>query len=139
MNVAVVDASVILKWVLEQNEEDLEHARAIQRAAVQGKLRILVPPLWRFEVGNTLVRKVPDHAETWLHLCETSGLEEMSVTDEVQAKTVELCRKHGVTFYDASYHALALVSKGTFVTADERYVAKAKLSGSVVHLSEFEV
>lgn len=138
MNVAVVDASVILKWVLEQDEEELEQARAVQRAAVQGELRLLVPTLWRFEVGNTLVRKVPDQAETWLRLCEGSGLEEAAVTDEVQARTVELCRGYGVTFYDASYHALALVNNGTFVTADERYVAKAKASGSVMHLSEFE-
>ena len=139
MNLAVVDASVILKWVFEQDEDELERARAIQRAAVQGKLRLLVPALWRFEVGNTLVRKVADQAETWLALCQASGLEEVPVTEEVQGRTVVLCRRHGVTFYDASYHALALAYQAIFVTADRQYVAKAKASGSVAHLSDFEI
>ena len=139
MRVVVVDASVILKWVLEQDEQDLQRALAIQRAGVLDKLQLLVPSLWRFEVGNTLARKLPEQAGAWLNLCSASGLEEVPVAEAVQARTIELCRDHGVTFYDASYHALALAKSGTFVTADERYVAKAKASGSVVHLSQFEV
>ena len=38
---------------------------------------------------------------------------------------IKLAADHGVTFYDASYHALAAVLGGVFVTADEKYLRKA--------------
>jgi len=53
------------------------------------------------------------------------------------AKTLELTQKHDVTFYDASYHALAIVNGGSFVTADTRYVTKTASSGSVIALSDW--
>ena len=42
--------------------------------------------------------------------------------------------RHQVSFYDAAYHALALIHNGTFVTAHSRYVNKATESGSVIQL-----
>jgi hypothetical protein len=39
--------------------------------------------------------------------------------------------EHGVTFYDAAYHALAIVKDGTMVTADRRYVRKCARAGHV--------
>ncbi len=58
--------------------------------------------------------------------------------------TVDLCRtafdltrKFGVTFYDAVYHAVALLRKGIFVTADEAYCRKAAARGGVALLREF--
>jgi predicted nucleic acid-binding protein len=41
---------------------------------------------------------------------------------------VQRCK---VTFYDAAYHSLALVEKGTFVTADKQYVRRTQAVGSV--------
>jgi len=51
--------------------------------------------------------------------------------------TLELTSKYEVTFYDAAYHALALIHKGTFVTADTRYVKKVADDGNVVALSDW--
>ena len=133
----VPDASVILKWCLTENEADRDKAIAIRDAAIAGRAELWVPPLSRFEIGNILTRRRPEQAEELLALCEISGLREISPEPEWQAQAIKLVIKYGVTFYDASYHALALIHQGTFVTADARYIAKAKKSGHVVHLADW--
>lgn len=55
----------------------------------------------------------------------------------MQTLALDLVRRHGVTFYDASYHALALASDGVLVTADARYEAKAKADGGVILLADW--
>jgi len=40
------------------------------------------------------------------------------------AQAAKLTRSFKVTFYDAAYHALAIVERGVFVTADLQYLKK---------------
>ncbi len=42
-----------------------------------------------------------------------------------------------MTFHDAAYHALAVVERGIFVTADIKYVRKAEQAGAVVPLQDW--
>jgi predicted nucleic acid-binding protein len=42
-----------------------------------------------------------------------------------------------VTFYDASYHALAIVADGQFVTADEQHLQRAAEAGHLAHLKDW--
>ena len=49
-----------------------------------------------------------------------------------------LTRRYGVTFYEAAYHAHAIVNAGVFVTADERYVRRAAAAGFVKRLEEWD-
>jgi predicted nucleic acid-binding protein len=46
-------------------------------------------------------------------------------------------KKYGVSFYDASYHALAIIEKGVFVTADARYLRKVGSGQAIRHVSEW--
>ena len=52
-------------------------------------------------------------------------------------RALALTQRYGVTFYDAAYHAHAIVERGVFVTADERYVERASEAGAVTRLSEW--
>jgi len=54
------------------------------------------------------------------------------------AKTLELTSRYEVPFYDAAYHAVALIHNGLFVTADTRYVNRVTKSGSVIALSDWK-
>lgn len=45
---------------------------------------------------------------------------------------------HDITFYDAAYHALALLHEGLFVTADTQYVTRAGGSGGVITLGDWQ-
>lgn len=140
MKTLVVDASALLKWVLPAADEQwVDQANAIAAAALSGALRLRVPSLWYYEAGNILARKMPDTAAAALeHLASLLTPWTLAPTAETRKLTLELVRRHDVTFYDASYHALAIANGGTLVTADARYVGKAGPSGSVIELMHWQ-
>lgn len=133
----VPDASVLLKWVLAQPETDTEQALALREAAIAKRLVLAVPPLWLYEVGNTLARRYPDNAQALIESLRQGPLRAVGPTRAWLIKTLELTMEYGVTFYDASYHALAIVSQGVFVTADGRYVHKAGSETDVLVLKDW--
>jgi predicted nucleic acid-binding protein len=135
----VPDASVLLKWVLPPEEEpDADRALLFRAAVVDEMVRALLPALWLYEVGNTVARRFPTQAASWLSALMKFGIEESPPSNLWLARALELTRLHDVSFYDAAYHAVALVHGGVFVTADVRYATRVKESGSVVILSEWE-
>jgi predicted nucleic acid-binding protein len=132
-------ASVLLKWVLPSDDEPDRDKALLLRAAIQDEtVHALLPALWLYEVGNTIARRFPMHASGWLSALMKFGLEEASPSQPWLAKTLELTRRYEVSFYDAAYHALALIHKGLFVTADSRYVNRVTEPGSVIALSEWQ-
>lgn len=135
----VTHASVLLKWVLPSDDKpDADKALLLRSAILDGEVHTLVPALWLYEVGNTLARRFPTHASGWLSALMKFDLEEASPSQPWLAKTLELTSRYEVSFYDAAYHALALMHKGLFVTADTRYVNRVKESGCVTALSEWQ-
>ena len=136
----VPDASVILKWVLPaEDEPHADRAACLLDAFAACDLRCAVPALWRFEVGNTIARRYPEEAAAWLDTLERLGLDELVPGQRWLDTTLALTRAHGVTFYDAAYHAGAIELGGTFVTADARYVARAREAGAITLLADWSV
>lgn len=134
----VPDASVILKWVLpSDNEPDSEKAAGLRDSILNDNVRVLVPALWLYEVGNTIARRFPEHAAAWMTAVIKFELEESTASPQWLETTLKLTEQYGVTFYDAAYHAVAIVQKGLFVTADTRYVRQVNGAGSVVALSDW--
>lgn len=139
MDLVVPDASVILKWALPSDEErDADRALALRDAIANDHVRALVPSLWLYEVGNTIARRFPADAGPWLAALLRFGLQEAPVTSQWLSTVVELTGRYDVTFYDAAYHATAIVHDGIFVTADVRYARIAASRGAVVPLGEWE-
>lgn len=82
----VVDASVILKWVLGDREEhDHEKATELLNAWAEGRVELLAPTLWEYEVGNFLGREFPEEA-----------MARMSRLLDLGLKGLPLSRYHGV-------------------------------------------
>jgi predicted nucleic acid-binding protein len=134
----VPDASVILKWVLPPNDEpESDRARILRKAIVEEDVRALVPALWLYEVGNTLARRFPDEAARLLAALMKLELDELAPSRKWLEAVLKLTRGHGVTFYDAAYHAIAVMHKGNFVTADERYANQVVDVGSIVLLRDW--
>ena len=134
----VPDASILLKWVLPSDEPDADKALLLRAAILEEAVRAILPAIWLHEAGNTIARRFPQKAVDWLSALLKFGLEEAPPSPPWLAKTLELTRRYEVSFYDAAYHALALVHKGLFVTADSRYINRVAESGSVVALSEWD-
>lgn len=135
--VVVPDASVLLKWVLQSDEEpDRRQAQALKDAWLNESCDLVVPSLWSFEVGNVLGQKRPVAAEALLQAMVDLGLRESPPHGYLRA-IVALMRQYRVTFYDAAYHALAIHLRGTMITADAAYVRKAGGAGQVALLRDW--
>ena len=65
------------------------------------------------------------------------GLTEARLDVRWRTQALSLAVSYEVAFYDAAYHAVALVHGGVFVTADERYVARASSAGGVETLRQW--
>ena len=136
----VVDASVVLKWVLPKGHEPWqEPAWALFGALRQRSIDVAVPDLWWYEVGNILSRKYPERAADHLSALAVVLGEGLSMS-EVSLRTtcLSLVQRYRVTFYDAAYHALAIVQEGVFITADEKYLQAAAGEAHVMHLRDWD-
>ena len=142
MTVLVVpDASVILKWVLPRDQEPgWDRARRILDGFVLGELELAVPSLWYFEAGNTLSRRFgASPGAGFLRWLWELALPEVPPAEGWGKTAVELVADHGVTFYDASYLAVAMTRGGTLVTADRVFVRKVGHQAGVVLLDHFDL
>jgi len=137
--IIVPDASVILKWVLEREEEkDLAQALRLQEALVAEQVEIRLPSLWRYEVGNVLGLKKPAMAKELMSALLAYDFDEVPLRTEYCLAVLEhVADMKGVTFYDAVYHVLALRLRGLYLTADAAYVKRAKRKGYVALLAEW--
>ncbi|MBN1240422.1 MAG: type II toxin-antitoxin system VapC family toxin [Gammaproteobacteria bacterium] len=136
--VVVPDASVLLKWVLPSHDEpEADRALSLRDAIAEETVQALLPGLWLYEVGNTLARRFPEHAEASLRALVKFQIEEAQPTARWLETVLALTRDYGVTFYDASYHAVAIVHGGVFITADRRYVGHVGGEGSINLLEEW--
>ena len=135
--VVVPDISVLLKWVLEsEDEEDRDRALELREAWLTGKCAIVLPSLWFFEAGNILGLKQPSLAAQLMQLLTGYRFEEEAPT-AIYSKAFELMKKFKVTFYDAAYHAVAINRSGTMLTADDMYFRKASRAGHVEVLANW--
>ena len=139
--VVVPDASVILKWVLPRDEEPgWNRARRILDRFVLGKLELAVPSLWYFEAGNTLSRRFGTNPGAGLlRWLRELALPEVPPAEDWGKTAVGLVADHGVTFYDASYLAVAMALGGTLVTADSAFVRKVGPRPGLALLDRFDV
>lgn len=136
MTILVPDASVIIKWVVPpDNEAHVEQALALRQEIAWKNRPVRLPALWFYEVGNILARRYPEQAQAQMVGLLALGMEEQAVAPLLEP-ALELVRRYGVTFYDASYHATALVNDGLFITSDQRYLEKAAAAGHILHLAE---
>jgi predicted nucleic acid-binding protein len=137
--IVVPDASVILKWVLKMDEDHVEKALALLSSWVAGETAIVLPSLWVYEVGNIVGRKNAEKAGEIMALLLDYRFPEARTDAGHLLTSLDLMRRHAVTFYDASYHAAALKAGGTFVTADDAYVRRAGDAGHVVSLKDLAI
>ena len=138
--IIVPDASVLLKWAFHSpDEHDRDSAIALLHAWIAGKVDIVLPKLWSFEVGNVLMMKKPDTAPEIMEIFIGYDFVESDMSIELCKETFKLMQKYHVTFYDAAYHALAVLSKGILLTADEDYCKKVRDAKHVVRLKDWNI
>ena len=135
----VVDASVVVKWLIAdpEQEDDLDLAFDLMDAVGNGEVQLLQPIHWLAEVAGVLAHTNPDTLEAdtlWLYELELEVADTLAIYQRAGSLAVTL--NHHL--FDTLYHAVALETDGTtLVTADARYLNKARSLGRIVHLSQW--
>jgi len=136
-NIFVVDASVIFKWAVDEGD-DTAKAILLKEDAGNKKVHIIVPIFCFTEICNALGLKYPPIAMQFFSELLVAGLDERQISFDVANIAFQLMQQYkGITFYDAGYHALALLEGGTFITADEKYYNKTKKEGRIMLLKDY--
>lgn len=125
MKTYVVDASVILKWILgDEKEPDHEKAMALLGYWTEGGVELTAPSLWKYEVGNFLGRNLQEEAWNRMNLLLNLNIRNVELTEGMYMQCFSWMKKNKVIFYDACYLAAALEVQGTLITADQKFVSK---------------
>lgn len=141
MSRLVLDASVLVKWILQgdDGEPDTAQALALFESVRAGRAGLVQPVHWLAEVAAVCVRLKPDIAAPatgLLYAMEIPVRNSVDVYHRACALAVELDHH----LFDTLYHAVALdLPDATLVTADRRYYRKARRHGAIALLADFSV
>lgn len=134
----VVDASVIVKWVLPDRTDESDTGAALELLGGirLGRIRVFQPPHWLAEVAGVLIRLTPSSAKEDIATLHDLSLPEVNAP-EIYATACDLSHRLQHHLFDTLYHAVALErSAATLVTADEGYFRKAKAVGRITRLRD---
>jgi predicted nucleic acid-binding protein len=133
----VIDASIAIKWVVE--EQGTEAALALRN-----KAELIAPDLLIAECANILWKKVQRNELTEgealiaARLLQSANVEILA-TNSLLETAIRLAIELGHPAYDCIYLALAIQTDCRFVTADKAFVRKisaAPLADRVVELAD---
>ena len=126
MNTFVVDASVVVKWVVE--EEGTTEALSVRRSA-----RLLAPELLVAECANVFWKKYQrkeltrEQAVLAAKLIQGADIEFLPMRGMLETAT-RLAIELYSPAYDCIYIALAVQTDCKFITADDRFLQRVNLS-----------
>ena len=127
MATVVADASVIVKWFVE--EDHLETSLRMRDDYVAQRITIVVPAVAQFEVLNALRYSGGFGTDDLLEVARTlDGYQLMEVVPhgDYSEEAVRIAVDLGITMYDASYLALGKVRAIDVFTADEELLKKVR-------------
>ena len=138
----IVDANVIGKLFLD--EDDYPIARAFVGAVAQRRAKLFAPTILTTEVfgiaiHNGLDFNIPAQVLQQLEAATLTLIEpNTTLWQRAYAMAQTGNKKAGYpSLQDSLYHALAIETGGTFITADKRHLAKTKHLGHAVHLHDW--
>lgn len=122
----VLDASVAVKWFHE--EDFTQEALKIRDALDKGRIEIIVPSIFPYEVINAL-RKPPNLFDREQLKSASESIELRDLLGEKADKgdlnaLLELTFKYSINPYDASYLLMAKRFKTRVITADKKLVER---------------
>ena len=117
----VADANVALKWFHAEGEEEVGPARALLAGHRAGRVALAVLDLTAYELGNALLSGrlgvsatgVADVLDALAVICPS-----ISPTSEDRREAAMLAEDHDLTFYDATYAAVARRRAAQLITLD---------------------
>lgn len=126
MKPVVVDSSVTVKWVNQIDEGLLNQADKLLTDAQTGSINLLAPELSKYEIGNALLKKKLDlpNAYEALGTVYQLPITFVSETEELATQTYRIAQEGNITYYDASFMALAKQENAVLVTDNIKHQGK---------------
>jgi predicted nucleic acid-binding protein len=136
----VIDASVVIKWLLQNPEREpgTDKATQLMELVIKGEQPVLQPTHWLVEVGAVLARESPATASDDVMMLNAL---ELPASDEPQVlrRGIELGIELNQHLFDTFYHAVALENQdGVLITADQRYLRAARTKGQIMDLMDWK-
>ncbi|MEK7577809.1 MAG: type II toxin-antitoxin system VapC family toxin [Patescibacteria group bacterium] len=133
MKTFVVDASVILRFLLKEDTALVDIFSNMLRDAKKRTLILLSTPLLPLEVANGLRFTLKDQkiAEEIGSILLQLPILIVPLSDALIQKALSFSYDCGTTVYDASYHVLSIARNAMYITADKKYFDKAKQLGKI--------
>lgn len=137
----VIDASVIVKWFIDENHSD--KAEIIKEQFINEKINIIVPSLFYYEVLNALKYSKLfrlDELNLVGESIENYGFNVIMIRDEIREKMISIAINHDISIYDACYIALAEKFNTQLITADEKISKKLpkNLKLNIINLNNYK-
>jgi predicted nucleic acid-binding protein len=135
----VLDASVVVKWLLSDPDKEAETERAteLMQQILEGHELVFQPVHWLIEVAAVLARLSPDSVES--DIARLQALEVPTAdSPQVLVRACRLAVDLNQHLFDTLYHAVALETPDTtLITADDRYLASGAPLGRVIRLADW--
>lgn len=134
----VVDTSVLIKWFKTRDEDLVKEARTLLGDVETRPLEVHVPALLLYETGNVLLLKTrlgPAALDDTIEQLETLPFIVAPPATPLLKRAARLGRELALTFYDASFLALAIELDCPYITADQRLFERTRTLSRVRHLS----
>ena len=129
----VIDTSVLSKIFLEEEGSDV--VDELMRMRMHGDVTIFATPLIVYEFLNVLAKTIQDPSKVRFAYKKFKDFN-IGLVDPgdkyVDEAVDDVCENKSVSYYDASYHALARDMDAVFLTADKKYYDAMNKKGRVV-------
>ena len=125
MSEIVIDASVVVKWFIEESDSD--KARYLRDKFIDGKIELTVPTLLYFEVLNALKYSQlfdPSELDNAGESLENYGFKVITIKNELRKHMIKVAVDNEISIYDAAYLGLSIGLGKIFYTADEKIIKK---------------
>ena len=138
--IAVLDASVVVKWFLgdARDEPHAAEAIAVLRGIDAGRVRMVQPSHFLAETAAVLARVQPATADEDLLLLQSIAWE-VAEWPWIYSTALDLSIRLRHHLFDTLYHATAMHhDDAVLVTSDEVYYDKARGEGRITRLRDFQ-
>lgn len=117
----VVDASVVVKWFVSQDEDGVPQAAELLSQHAEGQVRLVAPALIAHELMGVLVRRLggPQVLEA-LDAFFDAGVHLVAPDRELMARAAHLAQRCQLSAFDSAYAAVADTLECALATADRR-------------------
>jgi predicted nucleic acid-binding protein len=134
----ILDSSVIIKWFSHLDEENVEQASVLLDLFGEDMVKISIPDLSVYEVGNALKHNKNFSAEEVKNIMDRlmdMGLDIIEVAKDLIRRAVDIAYEEDITVYDAIFISIADHLMIPLVTADDRQYTAAN-KGNIIQLKD---